>query len=396
MFSDSHALGCKPTTAAEISSYLAPQCQATATALGVDVLLLCSVTSTDVLVHATYGVSYDTMCGGPRSLLRADLAECASKYPRPHVHGIADTPLSLCLEKICAMSSKPIKAVYIPVLTRELRFICYGVTPNPDLRLDDPRVEEASSLCDHASLLLATDDLSRRLRITEFFAKEVGHDIASSVQATTAKLRNVSRGIITGNMAMEKIREAEQEIMAAYRVAETLGITVDPNYNIGEGRDFDIVKAIEHAVALYKSEAAERHVEIRCSTAHAEMEMWGNRRAVESAIGQLLLNAIKYARGSSYIVVRAEYQGRAIMVSVTDAGLPLDPEESGRLWEFGARGKRALELHVNGSGIGLYTVKKIVDAHAGRVFCHNASSENVVVFGFVIPERDILKKALSL
>jgi len=69
--------------------------------------------------------------------------------------------------------------------------------------------------------------------------------------------------------------------------------------------------------------------------------------------------------------------------------MPLEEEEEElHMWEFGFRGKRALELHVNGSGIGLYTVKKIVLAHGGRYWCTVArEAENVVTFLFAIPTR---------
>lgn len=52
-----------------------------------------------------------------------------------------------------------------------------------------------------------------------------------------------------------------------------------------------------------------------------------------------------------------------------------------------------MEMHVNGSGIGLYTVRKIINAHAGVVGA-NISDEtsNTTKFWFTIPKSSILKK----
>jgi len=396
MFSNKDAVVLTVTNESMLCAYLSPHLKSVADAIGAEIFLLCAIRDDNISIPVTTGIDRNTINGASQDIVRDTIIDCYNKYPAPHVHNIAGMPIAQCLSKISAIRATPIKAIYYPVVAREMKLVCLGFSCDPNIKLSEEAKQILSSFCDHASLLLATDDLARRLRITEFFAKEVGHDIASAVQATVSKLRNVTREIVTGKMALQKTREAEDEIMAAYRVAETLGITVDPNYNIGEGRDFSMVEAIQHVIRLYRSEAQERHIEFKLILPPDPMDVWGDRRALESAIGQLVLNAIKYAKGSSYITLHAAYESEDIKVTVTDAGIPLDPREAVTLWQFGQRGKRALELHVNGSGIGLYTVKKIIEAHGGRVFFSTRQNDCIVTFGFAIPKRDILRTKLKL
>ena len=49
-----------------------------------------------------------------------------------------------------------------------------------------------------------SEELMRHVAVTERFVKEVGHDLASSVQATIAKLRNISDGRVTGKSILHK------------------------------------------------------------------------------------------------------------------------------------------------------------------------------------------------
>ena len=196
---------------------------------------------------------------------------------------------------------------------------------------------------------------------------------------------------------MEKVREAEDEIMSAYRVADTLGITVDSHYNIGEGNEFDICGAAEAVRKLCLSEAAERHIELRTEYPSHPVRMWGDEKASQSAITQLLMNAIKHAFGSSYVTLTISDYLERVQVSLTDVGTPLDHGEVQHMWEFGFRGRRALELRVNGSGIGLFTVKKVVEAHGGKVMARSGKeSDNFVVVSFSIPKRDLLDKSILL
>jgi signal transduction histidine kinase len=105
---------------------------------------------------------------------------------------------------------------------------------------------------------------------------------------------------------------------------------------------------------------------------------------------QLVMNAIKYARGSTYATVSVMDRGNECGVSVTDVGKTLDDEEKVYMWDFGWRGKKAKELHVNGSGIGLYTVKKIVTAHGGTVgYRVGGVGGGIVTFLFWIPKGDV-------
>jgi len=56
-----------------------------------------------------------------------------------------------------------------------------------------------------------------------------------------------------------------------------------------------------------------------------------------------------------------------------------------------------LERHANGCGIGLFTVKKIIIAHGGRVgYETNDVDEKCNTFYFEVPKKDLLKKTQLL
>jgi signal transduction histidine kinase len=83
-----------------------------------------------------------------------------------------------------------------------------------------------------------------------------------------------------------------------------------------------------------------------------------------------------------------------ILIRVTNKGHPLpDEPERKQIWDFGYRGKAAIEKHVNGSGIGLFTAKKIVTAHLGWT---NADSKGGHTEFFIhLPKRAALKRDLG-
>jgi signal transduction histidine kinase len=94
-----------------------------------------------------------------------------------------------------------------------------------------------------------------------------------------------------------------------------------------------------------------------------------DREAVAQALLNLLDNAAKYSEQAEKkeVVVRVgEREGR-ILLSVTDHGIGIAPEERKKIFEKFYRVSTGLVHDVKGSGLGLSLVKHIVEAHRGTV-----------------------------
>jgi PAS domain S-box-containing protein len=103
-----------------------------------------------------------------------------------------------------------------------------------------------------------------------------------------------------------------------------------------------------------------------------------SHKNLRSIIYNLLSNAIKYRAPDRPLVVRltcAPADGNRLTISVQDNGLGLEQGQQARLFQLFQR----LHTHVEGTGLGLYMVKKIVEnaggtitvasqAHAGTTF----------------------------
>jgi signal transduction histidine kinase len=284
--------------------------------------------------------------------------------------------------------------LFVPYIAGDRRFAFIGfLGENGEKTVPKGLSEELSGVVRLVALAGALTETSDRLRTLELYVKEVGHDIASAVQASVAKLRNIARGLVPETAVRAKAREAEEEILNAYRVAENLGVVVDPKYNIVNGAPFDFIAAARRVIEQFRAEAAERHLELRLDLKTQRLEVWGAAQAVESALGHFLSNAIKYSQPSGFVPIAVYRQDDFACVSVTSRGIPVKEEDRDRIWEFGFRGADALELHVNGSGIGLFTVRKIVNAHGGEAAVKwEPDDPRVATFSFRIPVGRVLEK----
>lgn len=120
-------------------------------------------------------------------------------------------------------------------------------------------------------------------------------------------------------------------------------------------------------------------------TVHAPGSIPGewDRARLDQVVTNLVSNAIKYGGGEP-IDVTVTAGDATVRLEVRDRGQGIAPQLQGRLFE---RFERAVATRrVSGLGLGLYIVKKIVEAHAGRVELTSAPGAGTTV-GVELPRR---------
>ena len=95
--------------------------------------------------------------------------------------------------------------------------------------------------------------------------------------------------------------------------------------------------------------------------------MLGDEPALRRVFQNLVSNAIKYGAGGGSILLRARATGTRVAVSVIDRGIGIAAAEQGRIFEPFYRAADVIAAQIQGAGLGLSLVQRIVDAHGGRV-----------------------------
>ena len=350
----------------------------------------------DYKVISSYHIPSEPFNGSDKACLTDVLSDCFKRYPKPHIHNIGDFALSDISKRYSQHLQGTTRIWFIPAKSGNGAFVFLGFSRHDsEIKvIPESFFSELGRILTVIGLDRGLRDAARRLEVTELFVKEIGHDVASSVQATLAKARTIFDGRVTGSAVARKAKEIENEIMAANRMAEFLGAAVDPNYQISDLKDFDLLIAVRANIDQYASEAAERHIELLLNSGAKTVPMWGDAKAVEQCVGQVIINAIKYSFGGSTIRINIRDDEDFIIVNVSNRGIALPQGDQIKLmWDFGFRGKIAKELHVNGSGIGLYTAKKIALAHFGTASAsHNSEITNFYVR---LPKKRYLHRKLN-
>jgi PAS domain S-box-containing protein len=110
-------------------------------------------------------------------------------------------------------------------------------------------------------------------------------------------------------------------------------------------------------------------------------EMWLDPDKVDQILGNLVENAVRHGAGTVTIVVEPDSRKQGAVVSVRDEGEGIPPESVPRVFRQFWRGHGQPR---GGTGLGLYIVKGLVEAHGGAITVRRAPSGGAE-FRFSLP-----------
>ncbi|MBM2818263.1 MAG: Phosphate regulon sensor protein PhoR (SphS) [Parcubacteria group bacterium] len=130
----------------------------------------------------------------------------------------------------------------------------------------------------------------------------------------------------------------------------------------------DMNAVIEDVIQNYSEESRKKGVKI---IYHKPKEdsyfVRGDKNKLNVAVSNYLDNSIKYTPQGGKVEILMEESGSELKVSVADSGIGISPESVQSLFSKFFRDERARAVHTEGSGIGLFIVKNIIEEHGGKV-----------------------------
>lgn len=109
-----------------------------------------------------------------------------------------------------------------------------------------------------------------------------------------------------------------------------------------------------------------------------------DRDKLADVIQNLVDNAIKYTEKGSVTVSGSTVDGM-IRVDVKDTGRGLKKSEAEKLFNKFVRGDGIARIHPDGSGLGLYIAKKIIESHGGKIWVESEGEGKGSTFSFAVP-----------
>jgi signal transduction histidine kinase len=100
----------------------------------------------------------------------------------------------------------------------------------------------------------------------------------------------------------------------------------------------------------------------------------GDEAALHRVFQNLLGNAIKYGAAGGWIGIEARRSADEVSITISDRGIGIAPDDQERIFEPFYRAADVVAAQLQGAGLGLSLVQRIVQAHGGRIAVKSAKA----------------------
>jgi two-component system phosphate regulon sensor histidine kinase PhoR len=214
--------------------------------------------------------------------------------------------------------------------------------------------------------LLVTSDITQQNKLDAMrrdFVANVSHEIRTPLTVVSGYIETLIDLDLPREETLTHLQAARKQAITMQRLLEDL-LTLSSLENAANRPadvDFEMEPLLRSLLADARTLSAGRHtIELRIDK---PVQFRGVPNEIESAVRNLLTNAIRYTPQGGRITMSWACLSRAAHLTVEDTGIGIAPEHLPRLTERFYRVDRGRSRETGGTGLGLAIVKHIAQRH---------------------------------
>jgi len=207
------------------------------------------------------------------------------------------------------------------------------------------------------------------------FVAAVSHELRTPLAVIRSAADNLADGVVADQSQIRKYGElvrgegrrltemVEQILEFAGIQSGQRGLMLQP---------VSVEQLLREVVAASGSLIDSAGLEVEFDLAEKLPPVRADEPALRRVFQNLIGNAIKYGAAGRWIGLRARPQGSEVIVTVEDRGIGIAPADQAHIFEPFYRAPPAIAAQIQGAGLGLSLVQRIVEAHGGTVEVRSA------------------------
>ncbi|OGZ33594.1 MAG: hypothetical protein A2Y98_01520 [Candidatus Portnoybacteria bacterium RBG_19FT_COMBO_36_7] len=225
-------------------------------------------------------------------------------------------------------------------------------------------------------------------RMKTEFVTIAAHQLRTPLSAVKWTLRLILDGDI-GKITEEQAETLQKGYLSNERmislVNDLLNIT-----RIEEGRFIfgflktPFVSLIQETIDNFQVLANMKNIKIKFEKPKNDIEILADKEKIKLALQNLMENAINYSPSGSDVTISLDWDNINLTFSVADKGMGIPKKQQERIFTKFFRGENAIRTETEGTGLGLFLTKNIIEKHGGKIWFETEENKGSVFF-FSLP-----------
>ena len=149
--------------------------------------------------------------------------------------------------------------------------------------------------------------------------------------------------------------------------------------------EFSMEDLAKKAISEFQPIASASNIEIILEAVEKPLpQAIGDPSQIRQVAENFIDNAVRYTKGSGKVMVKIEKKNKSILLSVKDEGVGIPKKDQKHIFQKFFRSSNVLKYQTQGSGLGLYIAKSIVERSKGKIG-FKSEQDKGSTFWFTIP-----------
>jgi len=157
-----------------------------------------------------------------------------------------------------------------------------------------------------------------------------------------------------------------------------------------EPEQTDIVKITESILDEVKQKIKSKNLKIVRGYS-AKMPISADTKLLRIIIQNIITNAVKYTPSGGTISIKLQKQSSNYQITIADTGYGIPQKQQNKIFSKLFRADNIREMETDGTGLGLYIVKRIVDQAGGKIWFKSQENKGTTFF-ITLPKGGMEKK----
>ncbi|MBE9046674.1 GAF domain-containing sensor histidine kinase [Pleurocapsales cyanobacterium LEGE 10410] len=227
------------------------------------------------------------------------------------------------------------------------------------------------------------EQLQKLNQLKDDFMNSMSHELKTPLTSMKIAIKMLRQAQISPQMREKYLNILEQEWDREYSLIKDL-LTLQ-QVESGElaysPQELDLDQTIDNLARTFVSKWQADEIELDTGS-RSNLKIYTDADSLEHILNELLLNAGKYSNPDTTIRLTVESQttprGKDIVISVTNIGAGITPEELPHIFDKFRRGKGVTDRAVPGTGLGLALVQYLVEHLNGTIEAKSEPLDNDV------------------
>ncbi len=232
----------------------------------------------------------------------------------------------------------PISLIAAPLLTDGRQFGCVIV-------FQDMTEERQIDYMKSEFISLASHQLRTPLSSIRWYAEML---TSADQDRLSEEQKGYAKEIFSSSVRMANLIEALLHVAR-----------IESGVLVPEPREVDLTSFVRQTCTEWEGMASEKGLTLVADAPSGPLSALTDAVLLQIILQNLLSNALKYSPKGSHVTIGLRNEGGRTVLSVSDTGIGILPEDQGRVFQKFFRGKNARAVDTDGNGLGLYISRSV-------------------------------------